>query len=332
MLEQESVLGRYPLVRTTDCAEAHNSLEGVLGPLQIAIDSGGRPDILLRSFSLRSVLLSYLSFGVGVNMTLSGPRTRYLVLLPLAGHAQVRDQEERLPIEPGAGAVLSPDEAASMWWSADCAQLIVGLENSALEAHTRTLLRARLTEPLRFEPTFDITSGVTRDWYATLKSLVDLADNHEGILGHPLVVADMERALMTGLLVAQPNAYSPMLNERMRDETLSPAEATILLIDMYPEWNHSVQRLAQAAGVSVRTLEKDFHRLLGLPPNAYIRQVRLERVREDLVTMTGRRTRVSEVAARWGFNHFGRFSRDYYRKYNEKPSETLRRNRLLRTI
>jgi AraC-like DNA-binding protein len=327
MLKQGSALRRYPVFRTADYAKARDSLEGVLGPFQLTIDGCGQPDIQLRSFRLRSVLLSYLSFGASVHLTLSEARPRYLILLPLVGRAELHGRQEHGPIEPGVGAVLDPDEATGMRWSADCGQLIVGLEKSALEVHTRSLLRARLTEPLRFEPTFDSTSGVTGDWYTALQSLVDLADSSEGILSHPLVVADMERALLTGLLVAQPNTYSRLLNEEANEEALSPTEAIILLIDMYPEWDHSVSRLAHAAGVSVRTLENEFHRLIGLPPIAYIRRVRLERVREDLMATTGREIRVSEVATRWGFNHFGRFSRDYYKEYNEKPSETVRRNR-----
>jgi AraC-like DNA-binding protein len=39
-------------------------------------------------------------------------------------------------------------------------------------------------------------------------------------------------------------------------------------------------------------------------------------------------TSVTEVATRFGFSHFGRFSQQYRRCFDETPSETLQRNRI----
>ncbi|MFP5456117.1 MAG: helix-turn-helix domain-containing protein, partial [Alphaproteobacteria bacterium] len=36
-------------------------------------------------------------------------------------------------------------------------------------------------------------------------------------------------------------------------------------------------------------------------------------------------TTVSELALEWGFTHLGRFSAEYRRRFQELPSETLRR-------
>lgn len=92
------------------------------------------------------------------------------------------------------------------------------LDRNSLETHTRRLLHNAPGQPLRFELAMDVASGAARDWHESLMSLIRLADNHEGILHHPLAVADVERALMTGLLVAQPNTYSHLLREHVGDE------------------------------------------------------------------------------------------------------------------
>jgi AraC-like DNA-binding protein len=325
--EERPLLGRYSVIRTADHAEAHGSLESVLGPHELAVSGHDRPDIRLHFYRLRSVVLSYLSFGTEAYVRLGPTRSRYLVQVPLAGRARLHCLDERLLIEPETGAVLPPDEPVSMWCSADCRQLIVSLDVDALHAHTRSLLNPQLADPLRFEMAMDMASGGARDWYEVLRSLVDLADGQAGMLDHPLMVAEVERALMTGLLLVQPNTYSHMLHEHVGGEEHTPTDTAVLLINTHPERNHTVAGLAQAAGVSVRTLEKEFRRRLGLAPFAYLRQVRLERVRVELTAPADEKKRVSEVAARWGLNHFGRFARDYYRKYHEKPSETVRRNR-----
>ena len=66
----------------------------------------------------------------------------------------------------------------------------------------------------------------------------------------------------------------------------------ILLIDTYPQRDHTVTELARAAGLSVRTLERQFRRRLGLTPHAYLRHVRFERVRSELMAPASEKKRV----------------------------------------
>ncbi|HET9895496.1 MAG TPA: AraC family transcriptional regulator [Streptosporangiaceae bacterium] len=320
---------RYPIIHTRNRLRAHGRLENILGPHELSIANSSQIDIRLHSYKLGSVLVSYLSFGAKSQLRLNDLQSRYLVHIPLAGSVIVSCGDDRQIIKPGAGAVCSPGESVTILCSADCGLLVVGMDSNLLQAHTRSLLHPRPTTPLRFEIPMDITLGDARDWHEMLISLVNLADNQIRLLDHPLVVADLERALMTGLVVAQPNTYTSLFDERGSGHKRGSIETAILLINTDPARNHTVASLARAAGVSVRTLEKQFQRRLGVPPYRYLRHVRLERSRAELTATTDREISVSEVAARWGFNHFGRFAQDYYSLYNEKPSETLRRRRTL---
>ena len=82
--------------------------------------------------------------------------------------------------------------------------------------------------------------------------------------------------------------------------------------------------LAEAAGLSVRALQRQFKTFLGKSPHEALRDIRFERARRHL--LLGRPgTRVMDVAAAFGFPHFGRFSIEYRRRYGETPSQTLRR-------
>ena len=84
--------------------------------------------------------------------------------------------------------------------------------------------------------------------------------------------------------------------------------------------------VAEAAGVSVRTLQAGFHEHLDNSPTSYIRDLRLDRAHADLLEgdpYAG--PQVTDVALRWGFSHFGRFAALYRRRFGERPSETLRR-------
>ena len=79
--------------------------------------------------------------------------------------------------------------------------------------------------------------------------------------------------------------------------------------------------------VSVRTLHYAFHEFYGVSPIRYLRLVRYAKVRRDLVSADPKTTTVTEIASRWHFWHFGRFSVEYKSLYGESPSATLSKTR-----
>jgi AraC family transcriptional regulator, ethanolamine operon transcriptional activator len=109
---------------------------------------------------------------------------------------------------------------------------------------------------------------------------------------------------------------------QIRCDTVAFAERYALSrVDDHP----SVTDLCRAAGVSERTLQYAFHEVVGLTPVAYLIRLRLHRVREGLLSGTHGSTTVSTEALKWGFWHFGEFSRAYKDCFCELPSDTLRR-------
>jgi AraC-like DNA-binding protein len=85
--------------------------------------------------------------------------------------------------------------------------------------------------------------------------------------------------------------------------------------------------LCRVAGVSERTLEHAFKEILDTTPIAYLIRLRLHRVRQALLAPGRGSTTVTAEALRFGFWHFGEFSRAYRECFGELPSETLRRKR-----
>jgi AraC-like DNA-binding protein/tetratricopeptide (TPR) repeat protein len=91
-----------------------------------------------------------------------------------------------------------------------------------------------------------------------------------------------------------------------------------------PDRSWTLAHLAGVCGVAPRTLQKHFRRFLGRTPVAFIRELRLDHARQQLLRPAAT-TSVTNVAARFGFNHVGRFAAWYLRRYGESPSATLRR-------
>jgi AraC-like DNA-binding protein/tetratricopeptide (TPR) repeat protein len=82
--------------------------------------------------------------------------------------------------------------------------------------------------------------------------------------------------------------------------------------------------LAAACGVTTRTLQKHFQRFLRCTFRPFIRELRFEQARRELLADC-RHTTVTDIATRCGLAHLGRFAAEYRRRYGESPSSTRRR-------
>lgn len=83
------------------------------------------------------------------------------------------------------------------------------------------------------------------------------------------------------------------------------------------------ETVAQAADMSLRTLQGEFRREFGFTAVDYLRRIRLDAVRKELRAGEPGEVGVAEVARRWGFAHLGRFSASYAHRFGERPSTTL---------
>ena len=83
----------------------------------------------------------------------------------------------------------------------------------------------------------------------------------------------------------------------------------------------SVREVAEASGISRRTLEYAFRDRYDVSPKAFINSQRLVRVKQDLRSRPDN-VPIVEIANHWGFWHMGQFARDYQRQFGELPSQT----------
>jgi transcriptional regulator GlxA family with amidase domain len=89
----------------------------------------------------------------------------------------------------------------------------------------------------------------------------------------------------------------------------------------------SASTIAARVGVSLRSLEVGFREFRQSTPTQYLRKIRLEKARAELLAPSASTT-VTSVALSNGFFHLARFSAYYFTAFAETPSQTLRRGRL----
>jgi AraC-like DNA-binding protein len=88
----------------------------------------------------------------------------------------------------------------------------------------------------------------------------------------------------------------------------------------------SIDKIASAAATSHRTLHRAFQIVLDETPYSYVQQLRLHRIRHELVTDAEAACTVTSAANRWNIRELGRFAAWYRDLFGELPSQTLARH------
>src|SRR2546425_13302188 len=90
------------------------------------------------------------------------------------------------------------------------------------------------------------------------------------------------------------------------------------LVEADPARAWTVGEIASACGVRRRTMQRHFHRFVGRTPTQFVRDLRLDKARQELMRALGP-VSVADIAGRCGFNHLGRFAAQYRERYGESP-------------
>lgn len=101
--------------------------------------------------------------------------------------------------------------------------------------------------------------------------------------------------------------------ERAREYILSRKENPPTVIEICEELR-----------ISRRTLHYGFWKVLGINPVTYLRYLRLNGARREIINSNYGTVTIGDIAARWGFWHMGMFSSYYKQLFGETPSATRR--------
>lgn len=129
--------------------------------------------------------------------------------------------------------------------------------------------------------------------------------------------------LATALLESIRGAsYKPFKSPRKRDLAFQAALKLIYEAEAEPP---NLSDIHQTVGASERTLRTAFQENLGMSITRFINTVKLNRVRESLISHSPESATVAELASAQGFWHASDFTQNYKDMFGELPSLTLRR-------
>jgi AraC family ethanolamine operon transcriptional activator len=240
-------------------------------------------------------------------------------LVPAGGTGSLRLQGRA--VAPGDVVVLFEGDELDCRSSGPAALVWVSAERRGLEAHVRALLGRHLSE-LRLQGQLSALRADRGALLALGRELAARAAAQPRVLHEAAQARTLEANVVSALLSGVGASRGP--DHHSAGRRLARRAEAWLRSNLAEAPN--IAALCAAMGASERRLHDAFRRHLDVSPKAYLKALRLNAARHDL--LRGRpATRVTDVALDWGFGHFGWFSQDYRRLFGETPSQTLQHAR-----
>lgn len=319
-------LASAPVVATHSVEEAREAVSRIY--LRHSLSSrDGAMNMRFNATAGGNLTLGYLTYQTDAELTMPPTEDCYIVNLTVAGRTRGfrGDGVRERTAGHEAGLVLTPVQSHRVQWSADAEQLHLKVSRARLESHLSDLLGTPVSKVVDFEFGVDLASGPGRGLLQSVCFLASELDRPGGLAEMPLARPQLESYVLSALLYAGRHHYSKNLVDPQNVRRVGRLAPVLDYIETHAEDDLTPEILARIAGVSVRSLHAAFHDQLGESPMAYVRRIRLGRVRAELLRSDPTKVRVTDVAIRWGFMHLSRFAEQYREQFNELPSVTLHR-------
>jgi AraC family ethanolamine operon transcriptional activator len=166
---------------------------------------------------------------------------------------------------------------------------------------------------------FDVLSGS-----AMVELVLDLLQRCETLqllLQQPAIAARVR----SNLLRALEECFAGMFQQGVSTPSIraNAFHAAVLHATHAPRQT-SAWHMAQAAGVSQKTLEVAFRECIGMTPGRYMALIRLNGAHHDLLQTERGANTVERISLDWGFTNSSRFRVAYRELFGELPSRTLK--------
>jgi AraC-like DNA-binding protein len=243
---------------------------------------------------------------------------------PLKGAGAHEIGGTAIPVSKGHGVILSPG-GAILEFGPQFEHISIAVRPDALMGKLAAIVGHVRLGPLRFDPAVNASDPQSKT-LERLLGLVSAEFDASPSLMPPILQSELQQSMITSFLMANANNYSGLLH----GEPAAAASWQVRRAEQFIEanWDQpiTIEALAAATNVSVRSLFSSFKVGRGYSPMDFVKRVRLERARQKLSSPEAE-TSVTAVAYDCGFGNPGHFAVDYHQRFGERPSETLRRGR-----
>lgn len=311
-----NALRSYRLFESTDLDETRELISRVMQPHALVPAGSGGGRSYMDFVTLGGLGLGTIGFGDAMRVDVKAVDGYYLLMFCVVGDAEVRTMGRSMQVNRRQGVLCAPGQAFAAHLSPDTEQFVLRIDPAALEMQTGLAVSGLAS----LVPVGGIH---LRSWMQQLQLVASSAEMLECARSNPAIAMQLERLLID--LFAAGHAAHASESIGHVTKTVSPAfvKHAEAFIEAHCSEPLELLEIANAAGVSARTLRDGFQHFKGVSPMQFVRQLRLERARNALLEAPSD-VRVAEIALDCGFTHLGRFAMAYKEIFGESPSDTLR--------
>lgn len=248
---------------------------------------------------------------------------KFVVFFPLQGNASFKRGNETFESTPGNGLIADGTADSNVRFVGPRQHLVMIIEQKEMINRLRGMLETPARGPIDFNPSIDLTSGsglMLKDLAeATFSGLARDAALRQS----PLALSNLTNAITSLLLETVPHRFSDELGRAAPSPSPRHVKRAVAFMQANLSRPISLDDIAAACNVGVRSLQKWFRDFKMTTPMAYLQHLRLEAAHRELQLASPGLT-IAAIAPKWGFGHAGRFAAEYKLRFGQSPSQTLR--------
>lgn len=323
MPSRSAFLSNFPVLRT---GNRDLALER-LGPLGLSTLDMRRSDnkfaVHCNHLQLPNLGLSYCAYNGDVTLGLrEASFVRQIFSIDGVGRYTLGRQSGE--IRPGSGTpILSASMPLKVEFNPGYRQLVLRIEFDALQRNLSALIGQEVSGNLIFDETDEGLPAINSLRRRVFQFASDF--NELGIYFSEFAAAEVERMVIMNFLMCHRHNYTHYLFREPLPATTSAVRTVEEFIEANWDKPIDIPAMARVAGISARSLFRQFKQDRGYSPADFAKKVRLERARE-MLERSAEGASVTQIALKCGFQNPGHFARDFRLVFGELPSQTLRKS------
>ena len=249
-----------------------------------------------------------------------------LITVPISGYSTHEFCGNRYQADKTAAVIHPTQEEIACRPLTDVRTLQVTVNIKAYHQFTRCYLHPDCNKQATLTPTIKFTNPYGKNIASLCMWMMEwLNAPHPNLENSHFHLKVFEQRFIQSLVEYQAEAWKPLEHYPAAEPFYVKLAEELIRSQLNEVLN--LGELARICGVSGRTLLLGFQKHRGYSPMLFWRTERLQAVRKEILKGEPSQN-ITQIAMKWGFSHFSRFSQDYQKQFHELPSQT-RKTRLL---
>lgn len=311
---------------SNDLDESRFHLSNIFKPHELSV-LGKKQQLDVKVSNTGLDKLSFINLQHGANVEIYPGKLEgfFLLQVPVNGTGEVRIDSTKIECSPEVAYMMSPTFDVEMKFLKNCEHVILKIERNHLESFLERQLQRTLNAPLEFQPIVLIKEDRNQELLSMISYISNQLSSPQSTLRHSMVQDQVTSLLMSTLLVSLNHNYHTELTQEVSAPKPYYVKKAQEYIHAYATEPITPEDIAQAACISLRSVFAGFKTYLNTTPMAYLKDIRLQLVHDELKERNPSETSVTDIALKYGFSHFGNFAAGYRERFGELPSDTLKK-------